>query len=218
MNSVGHLSSRFLQTAAIVSVFTWAASALLAYQQTLDETDIMKAYYLGQHHDSDFRRFQAGYEKTFPTKSGIHMSRLAVRTPYYNLVQSRHDQGDSVTEIDFRNGYLAHPDTSFTAVLGVDTKVVTPPIGLDSPDGPFWRAYKFELSQDGLIRPRNVSAASIIVSSYDSYANTYTQYIVGAELYLNYDVQDIPSNLTHLKATAPDGTAVAADFDLNSLR
>jgi hypothetical protein len=216
MNSLGHLSSRFLQAAAIVGAFTWAASALLAYHQTLDESDIMSAYQLG--HEAQFGQFIAAYQVAFPPRHGIQVSRIAIRTPFANLLQRRHDHRGGPSEIDFRDDYLAHPDTSFTAILTVDTKVPKPPSGLDDPNSPFWKSFKFELSQDDPIPPRSRSAFTLVITNYDNYTSTYTDSVMGGELYLQYDVQDIPSKTTHLKATAPDGTTLTADFDLDTLR
>jgi hypothetical protein len=216
MHSLGRLPSRFLKAAAIVGVFTWAASALLAYHQTLDESDIMSAYHLG--HAAQFRQIMADYERTFPTSPGIHVSRIAIRTPFTNLLQQRHDQRGGTSAINFRDDYLAHPDTTFAAILTLDIKAAKPPSGLDKPDSPFWRSCQFELAQDGPIAPRGRSAVPLVISSYDTYTSTYTNQVVGAELSLLFDVQDIPSKSIHLKASGPDGTAFTADFDLDKLR
>lgn len=216
MNTRGYLSSRTLIAAAALGSLTWAVSVSCAYHQTLDESDIMAAYNLAN--DAGFRRFMADYERTFPPTTGIHISRIAIRTPFANLVQLRHDQGGRITEVNFRDDYLAHPDTSFTAILTVESPVAKPPDGLDNPNSAFWKSFKFELSQDDPVSPRSLSAGTLLMSSYKPITKTYSDSLAGAELYLRFDVQDVPSKTTHLKATASDGSALTADFDLEQLK
>ena len=216
MNSLGHFSFRILVGAAVVGALTWSSSALFAYHQQLDESDIMSAYNLG--HGAGFQRFLADYEKAFPPATGIYVSRISIRTPFCNLVQLRHQQAGGPSEMSFRDEYLAHPDTSFTAILSLEIQVARPPSGLDNPRSAFWKSFQFALSQDDPIPPRNLSAVPLILSSYDAVTQKYIDQVAGAELYLQFDVNDIPSKRTHLKVTAPDGSELSADFDLAALR
>ncbi|HXZ18860.1 MAG TPA: hypothetical protein VEG63_02865 [Candidatus Acidoferrales bacterium] len=216
MNSLGHLYRRTLIPAAVLAALTSAASVLWAYHQTLDESDIMAAYHLGT--DANFNSFIANYEKLFPSATHTYISSIAIRTPFCNLVQLRHDQAGRTSAQNFRDEYLAHPDDSFTAILTVQTPGAKTSQGLNNPDSDFWKSFRFELSQDDPIPPRNLSASTLHTSIYNSYSKTYSDAISGAVLYLQFDVQDIPSKLTHLKATAPDGSVFTADFNLDRLK
>ncbi len=216
MNSPGHLSSRILIAAAALGSLTWAASVLRAYHQTLDESDIMTAYNLGT--SADYDRFLRDYERVFPPTNTNHISSMAIRTPFANLVQFRHDQSGRAAEPNFRDDYLAHPDNSLTAILTVETPGARSSEGMDNANSDFWKPFRFELSQDDPIPPRNLSASILYMSVYNSSTKSYSNQISGAVLYLQFDVQDVPSKLTHLKATGPDGNVLTADFNLDQLK
>jgi hypothetical protein len=215
MSSPGHFSSRVLLAAALAAVFLFAASALFAYHRHLDESDIMSAYSLGK--SADFNQYAARYVKVFPNTPGVHVTRLGVRTPFYNLVQLRHEQASGPSEMDFRDAYLAHPDTSFVAVISVSTPA-NPPPGLNSAGSPFWRQFKFEVSQSDVVPPRGISAAPIVFTAYNDPGQGTYDMVTGAEMYLYYEVEDIDSGTLHLTVKNPDGTTASVDFDLDKLR
>jgi hypothetical protein len=208
-------SSQVLIAAALMAALTCAAAASPAYLEHLSESDILNAYNIGQHHDSNLTRFLSDYEKPFPNVAGIHLTRIAVRTPFCSLVVRSFQGGSFFREKDLRDDYFANPEP-FIALLTLDTHVLRPPSPEDVANArsSFWRGYDLQLSQDQPIRVRNISANPIV--NLGGPGNT--RVVTGGELYFEYDLRDVASSMTHVQVTSPDGKTYVADFDLEKLR
>ncbi len=207
-----HPRSRFLFLA--LASLTVAASSLPAYIDTLNEVEVGEAYTLGQRHDQDLAKFLKSYEVQFPNAaSGMHVTRIAVRTPYCSVVLNSFERGSTYPMSRARADYAANP-YAFIAVVSVSLPFANSWAAddLSSPKGRFWKQFNIELSQNGPIASHDRQARPLYSFGGDSSS------IVGAEMTLEYAVRDVASRMIQLQVTGPDRQPVSASFDLDNLR
>lgn len=205
---------RRLIIAALVAAFALAACPLSAYLDELTEDDVDRAYNIGQHHDQDLVKFFRDYETDFSiTTPGLHVSRIAVRTPFCAVVVHSFEKGSTYPMVQARQEY-ASQTLPFGVVVSVTGSYQSPLIANDvsDPNGHFWKQFAVEFSQDRKITARFMRAAPVYATS-----GSYT-FLSGAELYLDYDVRDVASAMAHVHVTGPGDRSVTADFDLEKLR
>ncbi len=202
------------QLACFFLVLALVPSTLPAYITELSEDDVNEAYRIGQRHDQSTTKFFADYELTFREPiPGTHVSRISVRTPFCAVALNSYLKGAMYPAFQARADYAKQP-YGFAAV--VDVLAALPaaltPEDMANPEGQFWSQFKVELSQEGSI-PAHFAVSR---AEYQQYRNQPT--IVGGELYLEYDIREVASKLTHVRVTGPGGSSASADFDLDALR
>jgi len=205
--------SRILLFSVLVSLF-FAASPLFAYLDELTEADVDEAYTLGQRHDQDLAKFFKTYEVQFPNAvSGMHVSRIAIRTPYYSVVLNSFLRGSIYPMSQARADYAAKP-YPFMAVISISLPFANSwsADDLSKPDGRFWKQFAIEVTQGAKIPPRAMTARPLYSYGSDgTWAN-------GAEMLLEYDVRDVASRTIQVRVIGPDRQPVSAEFDLDTLK
>jgi hypothetical protein len=214
MNFLQHWAIPGLISAVFVAACALAPRPLLAYLDRLTEDDVDQAYILGNRHDQDLVKFLRDYETTFGIRTpGLHVSRIAVRTPYCFVVVHSFEKGSTYPMVKAREEFAgqAVPFGVVVSVTGSYQNTYNAD-DLADPKGNFWKQFAVELSQERTIAARAMRAAPVYGTSG---SNTF---ITGAELYLDYDVRDVASTLARIRVTGPGTQSVTAEFDLDKLR
>ncbi|HKV25426.1 MAG TPA: hypothetical protein VJN93_12605 [Candidatus Acidoferrum sp.] len=198
------------------------ASSTSAYDYPLSPEGVRDAYFLGRRMDAGTRALLDQYSRHLPLPDqGPYISLVSLLTPYAQAVfrSWRSPLGYSAqqAEEDYRrNGDCIQVEVEirFTATYSAlrDAKPNKSGSGGDGftfqPED-FWHDFKFTLSQNSLsIVPRTLRGVPI----YDKGG------FRGADVYLEYDTQELASEWTLLDVLTPDGHHVAAKFDLAQLR
>jgi hypothetical protein len=207
------MCSRFVP--ALFVAFLLLAPALPAYIDQLSENDVLDAYRLGQRRDQDMAKFFKDYETSFSSAApGMHIHHLAIRTPYCAVVVRSFEAGGMYS---FRQAVADAAERAdvFEVVVWMDGAANSPlnPADLADLKSRFWGQFDVQLSQEHKIAQRNIKAQPL-------YAQTGqpSTTIIGAQVFIQYDVHDVASALLHIQATDTTGHSVSAEFDLDKLR
>jgi len=189
--------------------------ALPAYIDQLSEMDVLEAYRLGQRHDQDAAKFFKGYEASFPNAlQGLRVQHLAIRTPYCAVVVHSFEAG-SMYPLRQAVADASERADVFEVVVWMDgaANYSISPSDITDLKNRFWGQFDVQLSQEHKIAPRKMRAQPL-------YAQTgrASTTIIGAQVFVEYDVHDLASALLHIQATDPQGRSVSAEFDLDKLR
>lgn len=193
-----------------------------AYDHSLSSEAVREAYFLGRRGDVKTSEFFEKYSRRLPEPNkGPYISDISLFTPYaqvvfrswqnsvgYSVQQAEEDHrraGDSIRvriNIEFTPTYSAiqsvKPDKSHS---GGDAFTLRPE--------DFWRDFKFEMLQNGcLISPRSLHGIPI----HDAGG------FRGAEVWLEYDWDQVASQETSVTVVTPDDDHVSTKFDLSDLR
>jgi len=199
---------------AAAAFLTLTASVLRAYIDRLSEDEVDEAYTLGQRHDQDLVRFLRDYETAYGILTpGVHVKRIAVRTPFCAVVLRSFEKGSTYPMVRAREDYAAQPDP-FQVVVSVDAPAPEPLDAKDlaDPKGQFWKQFSVEISQAAKIAPRDIVAVPVYGLSGGATV------LIGGELRFEYDVKDIASAMIHVRVSGPGTRSVTAEFDLDTLR
>ncbi len=198
----------------ILAAFLLWPSALPAYMDQLTENDVLEAYHLGQRHDQDTVKFFKDYEIGFPNAiPGLHVHHMAIRTPYCAVVVRSFEGGGNYPLRQAIADAAERADV-FEVIVWIDGAANSPMSAGEIADfkSRFWGQFEVQVSQDHKIAPRKMSAQP-------EYArNGQYSTIIGAQVFIEYDVHDVASAMIHLQATDPGGQSVSAEFDLDKLR
>ena len=199
----------------MLTAFLLWPPTLPAYIDQLSENDVLDAYRLGQRRDQDMAKFFKDYEASFSSAApGMHVHHLAIRTPYCAVVVRSFEGGgnyplrQAIADAAERAGV-------FEVVVWMDgaSNSFMSPSDIANLKSRFWGQFDVQLSQAHKIAPRNIRAQPL-------YARTGqpSTTIIGAQVFIEYDVHDVASALIHIQATDPGGQSVSAEFDLDKLR
>jgi hypothetical protein len=201
--------------ASILIASLFCPSALPAYIDQLSDSDVLEAYRLGQRHDQDAAKFFRDYEASFPNAvQGLRVQHLAIRTPYCAVVVRSFEAG-SMYPLRQAVADAAERADVFEVVVWLDgaaNSSITPNDIADLKNR-FWGQFDVQLSQEHKIAPRKMRASPL----YERTGRPSTT-IIGAQVWVEYDVRDVASALIHIQATDPQGRSVSAEFDLDKLR
>jgi len=79
----------------------------------------------------------------------------------------------------------------------------------------FWQNFQFNLKQSGKTIPsRGISNQPI----HSTATNTAPAVLTGENVWLEYDVKDVASEVTDVEVVTPQGKVIKATFDLKKLR
>jgi hypothetical protein len=207
--------------ASFLSALLTIAPLSLAYETPLQSDSVREAYFLGKHSDQKTTSFLGNYMKHLPMpEHGPYISEVTLYTPYAQVVLNswRSSLGYSAQQAE--QDYRSHADMirvrvrieftpTYTAVQGVkpNKDSTTQQAYVFRPED-FSRAFLFELHQErGPIKPRDSKGAPI-----------YDDGFTGAEVWLEYDANEVKSEDTSIEVITPDGQHVVAKFDLSKLR
>jgi hypothetical protein len=217
---------------AIATLLCILSPAANAYDKQLDSHAIYEAYILGQRNDKSTGDFLAPYltEITEP-QNDVHIAQIELLTPYAQIVdESRRKASDGYAEEQAIQDYKAHGNTvkvNVTLMLpsaypktAESKEVPTPPPATGSeksairPEN-FWQHFQFNLKQSGKTIPsRGISNQPI----HSTATNTAPAVLTGENVWLEYDVKDVASELTDVEVVTPQGKVIKATFDLKKLR
>jgi hypothetical protein len=217
---------------AIVAILCIASPAVNAYDKQLDAKAIHEAYILGQRNDKSTGDFLAPYlTEITEAQNDVHIAQIELLTPDAQIVdESRRKASDGYTEEQANEYYKAHGNTVKVNVAmmlpsaypkSAESKQVPTPepaTGAQksaiSPEN-FWQNFQFNLKQNGKTIPsRGISNQPI----HSTATNTAPAVLTGENVWLEYDVKDVASDLTTMEVVTPDGKVIKASFDLKKLR
>jgi hypothetical protein len=217
---------------AIVTVLCISSPAAIAYDKQLDPRAIHEAYILGQRNDKSTGDVLAPYltEITEP-QNDVHIAQIELLTPYAQIVDvCRQKASDGYTEEQAIQDYKTHGNTvkvNVTLMLPsaypktAASKQVPTPAPATGPEKSairpenFWQNFQFNLKQNGKTIPsRGISNQPI----HSTATNTAPAVLTGENVWLEYDVKDVASDLTTVEVTTPPGKVIKATFDLKKLR
>lgn len=200
--------------AMLVACLLWPP-AVPAYIDQLSENDVLEAYLLGQRRDQDMAKFFKDYEASFPGNApGLHIHHLAIRTPYCAVVVRSFEAGANYPLRQAVADAAERADV-FEVVVWMDAgpNALLSPSDITDFKSRFWGQFEVQLSQGHKIAQRNIRAQPL----YSRTGQPSTT-VIGAEVFIEYDVHDIASTLLRVQATDPTGQSVSAEFDLDKLR
>jgi hypothetical protein len=229
------MKSKFMKIrvlTAIATVLCVLSPASDAYDKQLDSRAIHEAYILGQRNDKSTGDFLSSYlSQITEPQNDVHIAQIELLTPYAQIVDvCRQKSADGYTEEQGIQDYRAHPDTvkvNVTLMLpsaypksAESKEVPTPEPATGSqksairPEN-FWQNFQFNLRQNGKTIPsRGISNQPI----HSTATNAAPAVLTGENVWLEYDVKDVASELTTMEVVTPEGKVIKATFDLKKLR
>ena len=217
---------------AIATVVWFASPPASAYDKELDAHAIHEAYILGQRNDKSTGDFLALYltQITEP-QNDVHIALIELLTPFAQIVdESRQKSADRFTEEQAAQDYKSRGNTvkvNVTMMLpsaypktAESKEVPTPEPATGSqksalrPEN-FWQNFQFNLKQNGKTIPsRRISNQPL----YSTATNNAPAVLTGENVWLEYDVKDVASDLATVEVVTPAGKVIKANFDLKKLR
>jgi hypothetical protein len=226
----GFMSTRI--PAAITTLLCILSPAVNAYDKQLDAPAIHEAYILGQRNDKSTGDFLANcLSQITEPQNDVHVAQIELLTPFAQVVDiSRQRLADGYTEDQAIKDYKAHGNTvkvNVTLLLPsaypktAESKEVPTPAPATGPEKSamrpenFWQNFQFNLKQSGKTIPsRGISNQPI----HSTATNTAPAVLTGENVWLEYDVKDVASELTDVEVVTPQGKIIKATFDLKKLR
>jgi hypothetical protein len=200
-----------------------------AFETPLSDSAVREAYFLGQRNDQKTLDLLKSYTRALALPdSGPYISEIHLLTPYAQVVSnsSQHSNGYSAQQA--AADYHGRGDTllvqvrielTLTYTYGDAARTANDFSGevnrhLDPED--FWRAFQFNLSQNGrLFEPLDAYSDPIYASSSPRDASATLR---GAMVWLVFDADKIESLRAEVEVVTPAAQRVKAKFDLARLR
>jgi hypothetical protein len=226
----GFMSTRI--PTAIAAVLLVLALAVNAYDKQLEAHAIHEAYILGQRNDKSTGDFLANYlSQITEPQNDVHIAQIELLTPYAQIVDvSRQKSADGYKEDQAIQDYKTHGNTVKVNVSlmlpsaypkSAESKEVSTPAPATGSEKSamrpenFWQNFQFNLKQNGKTIPsRGISNQPI----HSTATNTAPAVLTGENVWLEYDVNDVASELTDVQVVTPQGKVIKATFDLKKLR
>jgi hypothetical protein len=191
----------------------------LAFQYPLSPEAIREAYFLGSRNDVQSAEVFEKYVHPLPKpENGPHIAWIGIETPYvFVATEMAKSPNDRAQEAEQR--FLGKPQI-FRVRVEIDFTPTYPNPTVPSHSGlgvflvpDFWKAFKIKLIQDHEIPSQAVLAGPI----YSYYAGDVTG-IVGAEIEVDYNPEQIDSTPINVEVITPDGQDFKTTFDLSTLK
>jgi len=218
--------------ATIAALLCVVSPLVNAYDKQLDAHAIHEAYILGQRNDKSTGDFLANYlSQITEPQNDVHIAQIELLTPYAQIIdESRQKSADRFTEEQCIQDHKSRGNivkVNVTLMLpsaypktAESKEVPTPPPATGSeksairPEN-FWQNFQFNLKQNGKTIPsRGISNQPI----HSTATNTAPAVLTGENVWLDYDVKDVASELTNVEVVTPQGKIIKATFDLKKLR
>jgi len=193
--------------ARMLALVVIASLPTSAYEQPLTSESIREAFFLGQRRDEVTARFLAAYRHDFPLpKTGPHISRVQVLTPYAQIVLGSEDGEIRGTVMDAEREYRTQP-----SVLLVYVRVyATPTYSSASQWKEFWQKLSIRVVQRKTLKPKRIN--------YISRRFPGNRGPGGTDVELRFDTAEIESAPMKIEVLTADGQHLEADFDLDKLK
>jgi hypothetical protein len=194
-----HVVERLLALIAIASL-----PARASYLERLTSESIREAYFLGQRRDEATASFLAHYYHDCPLpKTGPHISRIHILTPYAQIVLDAED-GEIRSSMEAERHYRIHP-----SLFLVRVRVYSTPTYQSGPKWEqFWDKLSIIVAQEKPLKPEKRSYLSLPRGRGPAYT----------DVELSFDAAQIKSAPMRVEISTPDGQYIEANFDLDGLR
>jgi len=217
-----------MRAASLVVVICLFLSPACAYESPFDARALHDAWQLGQRNDQETGNFLAQYlKKISGGENDPYTAEVEILTPYAQVVDRSRQKTTSYTEEQAALDYRQHGNTILINIVimlpaaypttGKDSRTTNPPAGNSRVVRPenFWQNFQFNLTQHGKVIP----ARSISKKSIDSSATKGTPAALdGANVWLEFDAEDVTSEETIVEVVTPEAKTISATFDLKKLR
>ena len=207
---------------ALVTGVLVAAAIAHGYERELAPRHVREAFFLGR--DTTFRleNFLKDYASTLPVpERGPHVQRIAVSTPFKEMVDRARRSPDGYNAIKAEQDYRQQPPlvtVEVTLLLTPSYPAHTPygfpiigPVSFREPD--FWQDVQVQLFQQGEVESLSRSGRPIL--SCDSGGGCW---LTGAVVTVSFDPEQIASRSARIVVVPPQGAPVEVEFDLGRLR
>jgi hypothetical protein len=228
---LGGFMSKRIPT-ALATLLCVLSPATNAYDKQLDSHAIHEDYILGQRNDKSTGDFLANYlSQITEPQNDVHIAQIELLTPYAQVVdESRQKSADGFTEEQAIQDYksrgnivkvnvtLMLPSAYPKAAESKEVPTPAPATGSEKsairPEN-FWQNFQFNLKQNGKTIPsRGISNQPI----HSTATNNAPAVLTGENVWLEYDVKDVASEVTDVEVVTPQGKIIKATFDLKKLR
>jgi hypothetical protein len=207
---------------AVAAAALLAAAGAQAYERELTPRHVREAYFLGR--DTTFRleEFLKAYVVTLPVPArGPHVQRIAVSTPFKEMVDRARRSPDGYNAVKAEDDYRQSPPRLTVEV----TLLLTPTYPAHTPygypivgpvtfrDENFWQDVQVHLLQQGKVEP--LARAGRPLLSCDLYGGCW---LTGAVVTFSFDPEQVASRPAKIVVAPPEGEPVVTEFDLSRLR
>lgn len=200
----------------------------LAYDTDLSDTAVREAYFLGQRNSDKTRAFFVPYTKHLSKpKRGPYISEIRMLTPLAQVVQVSSQVPSGYSAQQAQLDYKGRGDT-LLLVVHIEFTPTYGPIeadraasdasktkGMTLRRDDFWQDFRYGIKQKaGWIEPRVIRGEG----EYDAADKFGNGGLVGAWVYVEYDVHKVTSDGVDVSVFTPGEDEVQTYFDLASLR
>lgn len=178
------------------------------YEQHLASESVRNAYFLGRRMDQKTGEFLSRYTESFPLpKTGPHIARIQVLTPYAQVVlRATQDEGVG-TVSDAEREYAASPNL-FVVRIEIFS---TPTYSLPAQCEDLARKFAIGVVQQHVLKPFKTACSHL-------YAVPHSSPSSGTQIELQFDVAQIASAPITIEVSSPDGQRIETKFDLGQLK
>jgi hypothetical protein len=178
-----------------------------AYEQPLNSESIRDAFFLGKQRGEETARFLASYSHNFPLpKTGPHISRVQVLTPYAQIVLGSEDGAIPGSVLDAEREYRTQPSFFLVHVR----VFATPTYYSASQWKEFWQKFSVRVVQGKPLKPNKIN--------YISRRFPGNRGPGGTDVELRFDAAQIESAPMKIEVSTSDGQHLEATFDLDKLK
>ena len=209
-------------TIIAISAVTALAPVANAYMRKLHSEEVQEAFSLGQSTDLDtVKQFFDKYSQQLDCPPGRPcVSSIEFRTPFEEIAVRSRERGSNYTEQDAEKDYRVRPNVVSLRVFvlypldfskdGSDDSAAGEPV--DDSGGYSFYGYRIRVSQGHAVKPTQVHGRP----SY--FGESQCDYCGGEEIILDFNPDDLATDVTHIEVVTPDGQTVTAAFDLRNLK
>jgi hypothetical protein len=189
----------------LLALIAIASLVATAYEEPLTSESIRETYFLGQRRDEATTSFLAQYHHNYPLpKTGPHISRVQVLTPYAQIVLGAEDGEIRGSAMAAERHYRTHP-----SLFLVRVRVYSTPTYPSAPKwAQFWEKLSVLVAQGKPLKPEKKSYLGLPSGRGPAYT----------DVELSFGAAQIQSAPMTVEVSSPDGQHVEANFDLDKLK
>lgn len=193
-----------------------------AYMRKLHSEEVQEAFSLGQSTDLDtVKQFFEKYSHQLDCPpGGPCVSSIEFRTPFEQVAARSRERGSNYTEQDAENDYRALPNVVSLHVFVLypldfsnddsDYSAASEP--LEDDGGYSFYGYRIRVSQGHSVKPTQVRGKPFY------FGGSRCSYCAGEEIILDFNSDDLETDIAHIDVVTPDSQTVKAEFNLRDLK